>query len=408
MLNSRRRFVFAAFGSLMLSGANDVAAQDIVPPAPADVREFELKPSADLKATVKGEAVSGLPTAFPVEPAPEQTPVRPAAPPVEVTPPPAPGRTVAPQPTRQQQRRPYAQPATGAVQEGPAVFEESPGLPGAEIAETALPPSDAQAAAAPSAAPEAVTATTKPAEGGLPWLNILLGALAALAILFGLRERRRASRARAEAEEAAEEAAERLRIAREANRLHAKPAPRPEPSAPPPPPPAAETRPWIELEFKPETAAANDVQAQLLYTLTLRNTGPTEAGNVRVAARMFNIEAEPSPELAHFFSQPIGEPSFPIRAIAPGEEVTLRNALVMPRSEMRAIVVEGRKLFIPIAAFNVLYEWDGAKAGQTAMSYVVGRESQTPTQKMGPFRLDLGPRIYRSVGQRPSELARVA
>ena len=42
------------------------------------------------------------------------------------------------------------------------------------------------------------------------------------------------------------------------------------------------------------------------------------------------------------------------------------------------------------------------------MSYVVGREAETPTQKMGPFRLDLGPRIYRSVGQRPSELARVA
>jgi len=27
---------------------------------------------------------------------------------------------------------------------------------------------------------------------------------------------------------------------------------------------------------------------------------------------------------------------------------------------------------------------------------------------MGAFRLDLGPRIYRSVGQRPTELANVA
>ena len=46
-----------------------------------------------------------------------------------------------------------------------------------------------------------------------------------------------------------------------------------------------------------------------------------------------------------------------------------------------------------------------AAPGRTSRSWLVGREAETPPAKMGPFRLDLGPRIYRSVGQRQHELA---
>ena len=72
---------------------------------------------------------------------------------------------------------------------------------------------------------------------------------------------------------------------------------------------------------------------------------------------------------------------------------------------MREINVQGRRLFIPMVAFNVVYEWGDGKSGQTSMSYLVGREPDVPSEKMGAFRLDLGPRVYRSVGQRPSQVA---
>jgi hypothetical protein len=78
----------------------------------------------------------------------------------------------------------------------------------------------------------------------------------------------------------------------------------------------------------------------------------------------------------------------------------------MPRAEMREIKVQGRSLFIPTVAFNLLYAWGRDKTGQTCSSHIVGREPEQPSQKMAPFRLDLGPRIYRQVGQRPSALAR--
>lgn len=407
-----------------------VQAQETVPDSPAELRSFELKPSADLKATIEREPKAGPPTDFPVPaPAERSAAPAPAAPQrIDPGPPPiqAPAIDVPPAPARSERsaqparRSPVPAPPPGASNSGAAEFIASPGIPGADVAAAPLPPSDVpseESAGLPERGTPAAEAAPADTGSGLPWLNILLAGLAALALAFGISQRRRAVRARVaaeEAEQAALEADERLRLARAPERpqpqpaVKAEPAPRPVPAAAMPPPPPAPSRPWIELEFKPETAAANDVQAQLLYSLIVRNKGSLPALNVRIAARMFNIEAERSPELPQFFAAPIGQPSFPPRVIAPGEEVALRSTLVMPRSDVRAIVVQERKLFIPLAAFNTLYEWEGGESGQTAMSYVVGREAETPTQKMGPFRLDLGPRIYRSVGQRPSELARVA
>ena len=78
----------------------------------------------------------------------------------------------------------------------------------------------------------------------------------------------------------------------------------------------------------------------------------------------------------------------------------------MPLAEMRAMKLSDRTLFIPVVAVNALYDWGEERTGQTAKSYVVGRELQEPSEKMGAFRVDLGPRIWRTVGQRPHKLAR--
>jgi hypothetical protein len=54
-------------------------------------------------------------------------------------------------------------------------------------------------------------------------------------------------------------------------------------------------------------------------------------------------------------------------------------------------------VFVPLIAFNALYRW-GSGEGQTSASYLLGRD--TKGEKMGPFRIDLGPRIFRSVAGR--------
>jgi hypothetical protein len=165
-------------------------------------------------------------------------------------------------------------------------------------------------------------------------------------------------------------------------------------------------RPWLELHFKPARATATDGGASVQYDAVIRNVGNAPARNVRLAARMFNAGPQLDHEVAGFFALDISPPDGAPLTILPRTEVALTSVVTMPREEMREIKVQGRSLFIPTIAFNLLYEWGRDKVGQTCSSHVVGREPEQPSEKMAPFRLDLGPRVYRSVGQRPSALAR--
>jgi hypothetical protein len=166
-------------------------------------------------------------------------------------------------------------------------------------------------------------------------------------------------------------------------------------------------RPWIELEFKPARAAATPTEANVQFDLTVRNTGTAPARNVRIEVRMFNAGHGQEQEIEAFYGEPIRERTPPALEALPAKgEVQLTSAVAMPNENVRELTVQGRRLFIPTVAFNVVYDWGNGKSGQTSASYLVGREAETPAEKMGAFRLDLGPRLYRSVGQRPMRLAR--
>jgi hypothetical protein len=49
---------------------------------------------------------------------------------------------------------------------------------------------------------------------------------------------------------------------------------------------------------------------------------------------------------------------------------------------------------------NLSYEWEGGSDNVT-MAWMVGRETEPAQPKMGPLRLDLGPRSFAPLGQRP-------
>ena len=165
-------------------------------------------------------------------------------------------------------------------------------------------------------------------------------------------------------------------------------------------------RPWLQLEFKPDRVAATSTETTVQFELFVSNVGNLVAKNVRVEARMFNAGSDQDREIADFFGGPVDDRgSSRILAIPPRKGARVRAGVSMPKEAMREIAVQGRRLFIPLVAINVLYDWGDGKSGQTAMSYLVGREAEAPSEKMGAFRLDLGPRVYRSLGQRPSEVA---
>lgn len=313
-----------------------------------------------------------LPGERTVAPPPPPAPI--PAPPAAATPRPAPPPTPTPRPkVETPPSRPTALPPASTAPVVEALTEPTTNL----IAEPAPLPVEVPPAPAPA------PAATAPAGESFPWLYAAGGGLALLALLAWAGSRRRKPRGR--------RADELLLVT---------------PAEPPPAPIEKMPRPWIEIEFKPAKAAATNEAALVDYDLLVRNSGEAEARNLRADGRMFNAGGQIDSEIRAFFDTPdqANAAIYPL-PLPPGETALVRGQVAIPKEQVREVVVEGRRLFIPMVAFNVTYEWGEGERGQTSKSYLVGRETDPPAEKMGAFRLDLGPRIYRSVGFRPSRLA---
>jgi LPXTG-motif cell wall-anchored protein len=222
----------------------------------------------------------------------------------------------------------------------------------------------------------------------IPWLYVLPAAgLLLIGLALFVRRRRRAETE--SFEEAYEEAPAPIVVEPA--------APRPDPSL----------RPWLELTLKAERASATLAETVVNFELEIANTGKSEARNLRIDVKMFNAGAEQDKEIGAFF-RTAGRESTKLNLPGIGPESTgvISAQVAMPRDEMRAMVLEEKYLFVPVIAVNALYDWGEGRTGQTSKSYVVGRELQQPSDKMGAFRVDQGPRIWRTVGQRQHSLAR--
>jgi hypothetical protein len=190
------------------------------------------------------------------------------------------------------------------------------------------------------------------------------------------------------------------------------PEPQPQPQLPraaaapapaPPPRPAAASgivasrlRPALELGFHPLRCQVDNDQVAIEFELELFNAGTAPARAVLAEASMLNAGATQEHELAAFFSNPngVGER---LSMIPPMKRVSFRSQVVVPRNAVQEYEIAGRKAFVPVIAFNALYEWSGGK-GQSSAAYLVGRDKQQ--DKLGPLRLDKGAREYRGLGAR--------
>jgi hypothetical protein len=83
--------------------------------------------------------------------------------------------------------------------------------------------------------------------------------------------------------------------------------------------------------------------------------------------------------------------------------IELSGMAMMPKEMLSTMTVQGRVLFVPVLAINLLYDRDG-EAGQTAASFVIGID-RGEGAKMAPFRLDAGPRMQADVTTLPYTVA---
>jgi hypothetical protein len=187
-------------------------------------------------------------------------------------------------------------------------------------------------------------------------------------------------------------------------------APEPQPRAAVPPPPAApapappksngfvstKMRPWLELSFEPLRCIIEEQRVTFEFDLELFNSGNAPARDILIDGGLFDAGPEQAQQIGGYFASQ-AERGERIPLIPPLQRVSLRPQLTVPLGQFRMLEAAGRRFFVPLIALNATYAWGGGE-GQTSAAWLLGRD--TKGEKLGPFRVDLGPRIFRGLGAR--------
>ncbi len=347
----------------VLSAGAVASAQDAIPETPPELRGFRLDPERPAP-----------------QPQPEPTTDRPV-----VAPPPAvstvPEReTTQPPPRQNTVQRPATQAAPVAAPEQPAA-EVQP-----DIAEPAII-DEAPEVAAPQTEPVATTSATAFAY----WqIAAALGLTAALLLgIYWFRRRRK--------------------IARMTDAPHIAPdyLEPVEPVKPTPAVPAfkqeiAVKKPRIALDFIPEKATISFTTLTIKGQLRLINEGDAAAKDMVLRAGLISASAQQQAAIAAFNADVEHVPTESIGEAKTGERIGMAIEMSVPLSDMQSFPLGDQKLFVPIMVASLTYRGSDKAGTEIAqIACMIGREANPPVPKMGPLRLDLGPRSFAPLGQRP-------
>ena len=264
------------------------------------------------------------------------------------------------------------------------------------------------APAAPADVAAAAPTSASPASGETPlwpWLLALLAAVGAAAFVYLRRQQGDEDLAFAGAglSETVPVAPPRpLPSPRAAPAPPPRPAPSPVPAPAPPPIPGGivsqRLRPEIELVFTPLSVAVDDAgTAMVVFELIVHNMGGAPARDVLVEAGMFNAGPQQDELIGKFFANPLAQGDR-IPMIAPMSHIGVRSRVSIPADRLDAVEIEGRKLLVPLVAFNMLYRWSGGETQRSA-SFLIGR-GDNDAPKLAPFSLDRGSRAWGDVAAR--------
>ncbi len=331
-------------------------------------------------------------------------PAQPATP----TPTPAPrARTPAPTQTAPPASRETAAPAPVVTAPRPATTapdrDSAPGTATIDLP----PPTAAPLAAEPSFAPALEPATYAPLAANdpgpnyWPWLAALLAIALGGAFIWWRRQQPGKQRYAADHADPVALLAAPV-VAPPPLPRAITPSPSPAPSPPSPPVPdgifALRLKPRIEFELIPiraETDAAEG--AALTFDIIVINRGSAPARDVLIEAQLINAGPQVDAEVGRFFMRPAGEGER-VPAIQPMARFAINARIEVPGQDLAPLVVEGRKLLVPLIAINATYRWSGGELTDSS-SFLVGR-GEADEGKLAPFRLDRGARSWSGLAAR--------
>jgi len=304
--------------------------------------------------------------------------------------------TPAPQPHAPRRTARTEQPRTEAAPPPPATAAAQPPI--------SLPVTPTAAAPAPAAASLPVPAADVPPanlapERSLPlwpWLLAALALGAGGAFILWRRNSREAYAGGPHVDEFVAPEPQPRPSARPA------PAPAPAPSPAPAPAPAptgfvsTRMRPWIEIGFQPLRCIVGEQRVTFEFEVELVNSGNAPARDVLIEGVFFNAGPTEDEEIGAYFESNSGQGE-QIPVIPPGQRINLRPQLDVALDQLRMLEAGERKFFVPLIALKAMYAWGGG-AGQSSAAWLLGRD--TKGEKLAPFRVDLGARVFRGLGAR--------
>lgn len=369
---------FTQFASLFCLLVAPVHAQEALPQTPPELRDFRIEPERAQPEPTSGPEVR--PSATPPVPVPEPAPPERTADTTSDRP--APTSNVTPT------RRPTDVTAPNRL---------APSTEG--TAPEAIQPVNDSVTATPKVVPEPALAVPQPSPDapiGLAslvdknWGLIALALFAVLGILLvgwfvGRRRRDRFA--------VMEESLSKIDIKETDAALarYAATSPKTEPD---------KIRAQISLEFMPERATLSFTALTVKGTLIIENLGKEVAADMHMRATMFSANRDQAATIAAFFDGSIPVEDNILGDAKAGEKIALELEISIPSQELQSYSVAERQIVVPVIVAHLSYRWSGGKYS-SRLACLVGRETQPPQGKMGPLRLDLGPRSFGSLGQRP-------
>lgn len=162
-----------------------------------------------------------------------------------------------------------------------------------------------------------------------------------------------------------------------------------------PPVPAQPQTPVLNVDLEATRMSATLFNATLAYRLSV--SAGTRIDSLTVRGDMTAAHASRPAE------EQLGSGDAPILhragALAAEEVIELSGEVRLPLSAIKPIQHGNAALFVPLVRLE-LEGMSNGKPVRLRAAFVVGLEEAGADERLHPFRLDLGPRIYPYVGRR--------
>ena len=157
----------------------------------------------------------------------------------------------------------------------------------------------------------------------------------------------------------------------------------------------------IGMTMEARRMSASLMATTLSYVVTLTNTGTEPLSALAVEGDMVSAHASLPPEAQIAGDGQRLELRHALVALAPGESAEFTGDFRLPLSAVTPIRAGEAAYFVPLARLRVEASTAAGQSLVQVQTYVVGEMPEVQGAALRPFRLDLGPRTYSRIGQRP-------